>query len=181
MPEGGEVVTDTMAVTRATLEQAWPCIEWLNEEAALLDANKMREWLELLDSEVDYRLPIRVTRERPKGLGFSAEGYHMYEDFESLRVRVERLYGEYAWAEDPPSRTRRLVSNVRVSVARSDEYEVLSNLLIFRSRLDAIEYELIAGERHDLLIEVAGGLKLRRRLILLDHSTLANKNLALFF
>jgi 3-phenylpropionate/cinnamic acid dioxygenase small subunit len=105
----------------------------------------------------------------------------MYEDFESLQVRVERLYGEYAWAEDPPSRTRRLVSNVRVSVARPDEYEVLSNLLIFRSRLDAIEYELIAGERHDLLIKVDGGLKLRRRLILLDQSTLANKNLALFF
>lgn len=170
-----------MAVTRATLEQAWPCVEWLNDEAALLDGNKMREWLELLHPEVDYRLPIRITRERPKGPGFSDEGYHMYEDFESLQIRVERLYGEYAWAEDPPSRTRRFVSNVRVSVAAPDEYEVLSNLMIFRSRLDAIEFELIAGERQDVLVKTEGGLKLRRRLILLDHSTLANKNLALFF
>jgi 3-phenylpropionate/cinnamic acid dioxygenase small subunit len=141
----------------------------------------MREWLELLHPEVDYRLPIRITRERPKGHGFSDEGYHMYEDYASLEVRVERLYGEYAWAEDPPSRTRRFVSNVRVSVAAPDEYEVLSNLLIFRSRLAAVEFELIAGERQDLLVKTEGGLKLRRRLILLDHSTLANKNLALFF
>jgi 3-phenylpropionate/cinnamic acid dioxygenase small subunit len=174
-------VTETTAAARATLEQAWPCIEWLNEEAELLDENKMREWLDLMHPDIDYRLPIRITRERPKGLGFSDEGYHMYEDFESLSVRVERLYGEYAWAEDPPSRTRRYVTNVRVSVANPDEYEVSSNLLIFRSRLAATEYELFAGEREDLLVKADGGLKLRRRLILLDHSTLANKNLALFF
>jgi 3-phenylpropionate/cinnamic acid dioxygenase small subunit len=156
-------------------------MEWLNDEAALLDSNRMREWLDLLHPDIDYRMPIRITRERPKGLGFSDEGYHMYEDFQSLWVRVERLYGEYAWAEDPPSRTRRFVTNVRVWMADADEYHVLSNLLIFRSRLEAIEYELIAGERQDLLVRRDGGLKLRRRLVLLDHTTLATKNLALFF
>lgn len=174
-------MTETIAAARATLEQAWPCIEWLNDEAELLDDNKMREWLDLLHPDIDYRLPIRITRERPKGPGFSDEGYHMYEDYESLTTRVERLYGEYAWAEDPPSRTRRFVSNVRVLVLGESEYEVRSNLMIFRSRLDSIEFELVAGERHDVLVTVDGGMKLRRRLILLDHSTLRNKNLALFF
>jgi hypothetical protein len=66
-------------------------------------------------------------------------------------------------------------------VAGPDEYEVFSNLLIFRGRLAATEYELFAGEREDLLVKLDGALKLRRRLVLLDHSTLANKNLALFF
>jgi ethylbenzene dioxygenase beta subunit len=174
-------VTETIAAARATLEQAWPCIEWLNEEAETLDANRMRDWLDLLHPDIDYRLPIRITRERPKGPGFSEDGYHMYEDYDSLTTRVERLDTEFAWAEDPPSRMRRFVTNVRVSVPAEGEYEVRSNLLIFRSRLDSIEFELLSGERQDLLVATDGGLKLRRRLILLDHSTLRNKNLGIFF
>jgi hypothetical protein len=73
-------MTDTSAVRAARLEEAWPCMEWLNDEAALLDRNEMREWIELLHPDIDYRLPIRITRERPKGLGFSDQGYHMYWD-----------------------------------------------------------------------------------------------------
>lgn len=166
---------------RATIEEAWECLEWLNHEAELLDGNRLHEWLELLAPDIDYRLPIRVTRERAKGPGFSDVGYHMYEDFDSLAARVNRLDSEFAWAEDPPSRTRRMVSVVRVTREGDGAYAVRSNLLIFRSRMAETEYELLAGERHDQLVEAAGGLKLRRRLVLLDHTTLASKNLAVFF
>jgi 3-phenylpropionate/cinnamic acid dioxygenase small subunit len=169
------------AARYATFEEAWPCIEWLNHEAALLDDNRMREWMDLLHPEVEYKLPIRITRERSKGPGFSEEGYHMYEDYESLATRVERLYTEYAWAEDPPSRTRRFVTNVRVSMLGDGGHEVSSNLLIYRGRLESTEFELLAGERRDVLVLADAGLKLRRRLILLDHTTLRNKNLAVFF
>jgi hypothetical protein len=68
-----------------------------------------------------------------------------------------------------------------VSVLGDGEYQVVSNLLVFRGRLNAIDYELIAGERHDVLVDVDGALKLRGREVLLDHSTLANSNLAIIF
>jgi 3-phenylpropionate/cinnamic acid dioxygenase small subunit len=175
-------VTQAQAPARkATLEEHWACSEWLNEESELLDDNRLREWLDRMHPELDYRLPIRVTVDRTKGPGHSETGYHLYEDIDSLTTRVDRLDTEYAWAEDPPSRTRRIVSNIRVTVTDAGEYLVRSNLLIYRGRLAATDFELLLGERHDVLVEGVDGLKLRSRLILLDHSTLKNKNMAVFF
>ena len=90
--------------------------QFLFHEAECLDDNRIREWFELLTEDIDYKCPIRVTRERAAGPGFSEEGMHFDEDWGMLEVRVERLETEYAWAEDPPSRTRRLVSNVRPDI-----------------------------------------------------------------
>jgi 3-phenylpropionate/cinnamic acid dioxygenase small subunit len=156
-------------------------LDFLNTEAELLDDNKIREWFALLDPEIDYKVPIRVTRERAAGAGFSFEGWHMYEDYGSLEARVARLETEYAWAEDPPSRTRRLVSNIRLEPAGADnEINVKSNFLIYRGRYDSPSFNLIAGERHDSLRRVNRELKLLKRLVLLDHATLGTHNLAIF-
>ena len=38
---------------------------------------------------------------------------HFDEDRYSLEKRVERLDGDHAWTEDPPSRTRHFVTNVQ--------------------------------------------------------------------
>lgn len=158
------------------------CIDFLNREAELLDGNRIREWFDqLVDAEIDYRVPIRVTRSRAEGPGFSSEGWHMVDDHGSLETRVLRLETEYAWAEDPPSRTRRYVTNVRIGPAEhSDDIAVTSNLLIYRGRYDSPSFNLIAGERHDNLRRVDDSLRLRKRLVLLDHATLPTHNLAIF-
>ena len=49
----------------------------------------------------------------------------------SLGLRVKRLYTDAAWAEDPPSLTRRMVSNIRVGPGRGDgELPAKSGLLL---------------------------------------------------
>lgn len=174
-------MTSLDASSQATQEDHWVCTNWLNREAELLDDRQMHEWLELLHPELEYTLPVRITRERETGSGFSANGFHMHEDYESMSLRVKRLDTDYAWAEDPPSRTRRLVANVRVEATSGDSYELRSNFHLFRSRLDDVAYDLLVGERRDLLVDDGGQLKLRRREVLLDHSTLPSKNLAVFF
>jgi 3-phenylpropionate/cinnamic acid dioxygenase small subunit len=174
-------VTLADTLRRAGPDEHWACTEWLNEEAALLDGQRLHEWLELLHPELEYRLPVRMTRERQNGPGFSDEAFHMYEDLASLTIRVNRLDTDYAWAEDPPSRSRRFVSNVRVSKNGGRELHVTSNLLIYRGRLDAVEYDIVTGERQDVLVPDGSALKLRRRTVLLDHATLPVKNLAIFF
>jgi 3-phenylpropionate/cinnamic acid dioxygenase small subunit len=106
----------------------------------------------------------------------------MLEDHASLEVRVDRLDSEYAWAEDPPSRMRRLVTNVRLGEVTDDAVEVRSNFLYFRgARYDAPGHDLLVGERQDVLRRAADGMKLMRRLVLLDHTTLGTPNLAFFF
>jgi 3-phenylpropionate/cinnamic acid dioxygenase small subunit len=174
-------VTATVGSGEAGSQTYFAAVEFLNREAELLDDNRIRDWFELLDPEVDYRVPIRVTRERAAGPGFSDEGWHMFEDHGSLEARVARLETEYAWAEDPPSRTRRLVTNVRVEAGESEsEIRVKSNFLIYRGRYDSPKFNLIAGERHDVLRRAGGDLRLLKRLVLLDHTTLGTHNLAIF-
>ena len=65
--------------------------------------------------------------------------------------RIRQLETGLHWAEDPPSRTRHIVSNVRVSSSDIDrQYTVRSNFLCYRNRLDT-EVDIWAGERTDTL------------------------------
>lgn len=159
----------------------WRCVDFLVDEATALDENRLDDWLAMLHPEIDYRAPIRVTRERARGPGFSKQGYHFLENHESLTTRIDRLSTDYAWAEDPPSRTKRFVSNFRVSsLEGADDLRVRSNLLVYRERLDETHPQFLVGERDDDLREADGGLRLVRRLVLLDHSILMTPNLGIF-
>lgn len=157
------------------------CVDFMLDEVAALDENRLDDWLAMMHPEIDYRVPIRVTRERTKGLGFSSEGYHLFENFDSLTTRVDRLATDYAWAEDPPSRTRRFLSNFRVfAIDGSDDLRVQSNLLVYRERLDETRQQWLVGRREDDLRPLAGEPRIVRRLVLLDHSILMTPNLGIF-
>jgi phthalate 3,4-dioxygenase beta subunit len=103
---------------------------------------------------------------------------HFDEDMYALRKRVQRLATDHAWTEDPPSRTRHFVTNVRTF--RHDGLRVESALLLFRSRGDTREADLISAGRADLLRETPGGLRLARREITVDEAVLRTQNLAVF-
>jgi 3-phenylpropionate/cinnamic acid dioxygenase small subunit len=96
--------------------------------------------------------------------------------------RIMRLTAtKSAWAEDPPSRTRRLVTNVMVEQGdQAGELRVRSYLLVTRSRFNFDEFDLISGERRDVLRLVDDRFKLARREIILDQAVLGTANLAIF-
>jgi 3-phenylpropionate/cinnamic acid dioxygenase small subunit len=161
------------------LERA--CAAFLYREAEILDWFKYQEWLETcLHPELTYLMPTRVSRERAaEASEFSSESYHMKDTFGSMKVRVDRLLTEHAWAEDPPSRTRRLVTNLRVSGA-PERPSVKSNIMLFRSQGPTPDYDLLVAERHDVLAQTDDGLRLVDRLVLLTHSVLGTPNLGVF-
>ena len=163
------------------VETYWEVYSFLMQEAELLDARCEREWLDLFTDDAEYLMPVRVNRERGEGDGFSEEAYYFEETRGSLELRVRRLETEYAWAEDPPSRTRHFVSNVRVvPCEEEDEVAVKSNLLLYRSRGSDPRHDLISAERRDILRKEKDQWKLRKRIILLDHSVLTTHNLSVF-
>lgn len=157
-------------------------VEFLYDEAALLDHLKLAQWGGLLAPDLVYTAPLRETR----GSSHQAATYirsvqHYHDDYRSIMGRIMRLTGKSAWAEDPPSRTRRLVTNVMVtSTAAADEFAVVSYLLVMRSRFNFDEYDLISAERHDVLRRDGASFKLARREILLDQAVLGTANLAIF-
>ena len=158
--------------------------EFLYHEAELLDERKLREWLDLLTDDVRYWMPVRHNpAERPAAvvgeLSKPGESYYFDDDKQSLRIRVERVYAKNAWAEVPPSRTRHLISNIRVKKDGDDEIEVHSNFIVYRTRMDT-DQDWFVGTRHDILRRERDGFKLAHRTIILDQSVLAAKNLSIF-
>jgi len=158
-------------------------LEFLYDEAALLDQRRLREWQKFLAQDLIYTAPLRATRQGPaRDKSVVRTTQHFDEDYGSINMRLERLDTKSAWAEDPPSRTRRLVTNVRVWEAdAADEFEVESYLLLTRSRYEYSEVQHLSCVRYDRLRRTAGaGLKLARREIILDQSVLGMANLAVF-
>ena len=156
-------------------------VAWLYLEAELLDDGHEERWLEeMVSREVVYRVPLRQTVERARGTGFAESAYHLDETHGSLASRVARNRTVYAWAEDPPSRIRHFVANVRVTET-GDDLAVRSNLLIMRTRQDQTVPQTFAGERQDVLRREDGVLRLRRRTVLLDLTVIGTHNLAMFF
>jgi 3-phenylpropionate/cinnamic acid dioxygenase small subunit len=157
-------------------------VRFLYAEASLLDHDQLQEWTGLLADDVVYRAPVRLTRHRREGAGFSDRSFHFNEDGMSLKGRVFRLVGTSSgWAEDPPSRCRRLVSNVVVErTSRAAEYAVTSYLLVVRHRFNDPAADVISAERKDVLRATEAGLRLASRTILLDDTTLSTPNLAIF-
>jgi phthalate 3,4-dioxygenase beta subunit len=177
-------------MTEVELERALPhddprhlaAAHFLVEEAALLDGRRWQEWLEVLADDIRYVMPVRVTMGR-RGADQPGRGgmAHFDEDRYSLGKRVERLSTDHAWTEDPPSRTRHLVTNIRTFGTSSDDVlRVESALLLFRSRGDTRPPEIVCAGRTDRLRRDGGEYRLAERVIDVDESVLRTQNLAIF-
>jgi 3-phenylpropionate/cinnamic acid dioxygenase small subunit len=94
---------------------------------------------------------------------------------------VARFLTEHAWTEDPPSRLRHYVTNVRTFASDDDDHLIVdSAVLLFRNRGDVRESSLVSAGREDLLRRSGDGWKLARRTILVDESVMRMQNLAIF-
>lgn len=166
------------ARTAVDLETRLAVSDFLIEEAAALDERRFEDWLELFTDDVEYVAPVRVTR-RSGNPDVVEESTYFDDNKQSLSLRVKRLLTDVAWAEDPPSMTRRFVANIRIA-PQDGELEVRNNLMLFRSRGDEGVYDLIVGERCDRLRDDGEGLRVCRRRVVLDQAALGTKNLGVF-
>lgn len=156
-------------------------------EAERLDRADVRGWLDLLTEDIDYRVPIRVVREKavqPVESDFSHRGHLLWENRGTLQTRVRRLESEFAWAEQPPTRTRRMVGNIRrrelVDGDQTCELRALTNIAVYCYRADLPTPVVLTGERDDLLRLVDGDLRLARRVVYLDSNVLGTHALSIF-
>ena len=153
------------------------------DEAAILDAHRYDEWIALFSDDAHYFMPIRRTRmQRELDKEFTQPGeMAFFDDNKTLLAgRVAKLRSGRSWAEDPPSRTRHLITNVRVVRDNGRELEVESNFHVYRTRLNSEECSWI-GSRRDLLRRVEGSFQIADRKIFLEQTVLLSRNLSNFF
>jgi phthalate 3,4-dioxygenase subunit beta len=155
--------------------------QWLVEEAYLLDAQAYESWVDLMADDIRYHMPVRVTTARGAGFDTAPGMAHFDEDKYSLSRRAARFRTEHAWTEDPPSRQRHFVANVR-TFATEDASHIIaeSAVLLFRSRGDVNAAALVSAGREDLLRRDGQRWLLAHRTITVDESVIRMQNLAVF-
>jgi len=158
--------------------------QFLYAEAQLLDDHQFTEWIKLFTDDAHYWMPTRNTRtnrERAREVAARGEGAHIDDDMVRLRGRVRRSTSGLAWSEEPPSRTRRLLANVRVQQRDTGLLDVRLNFWVYRSRLERHQ-DWFVGERFDVLVPDDGpyGYLIDDRKIVLVQATVLAPNISVF-
>jgi p-cumate 2,3-dioxygenase beta subunit len=153
--------SDPNQVTRQQVE------EFLYEEAALLDAWRLDDWLGLLTADAVYRVP---SNDRPDADSRDTL-FLIADDINRIRARVTRLKDKSAHAEYPPSRTRRMISNVRITERNGSALKVEANFTVHRFRRNDGIRAFVGHYRYELRVE-GGMLKIARRDAVIDSMEL---------
>jgi biphenyl 2,3-dioxygenase beta subunit len=157
---------------------------FLYDEIALVDERKFEEWLTLFSEDVRYFVPVRTIQNlqgRDREFSRDNELAHVDDNLEGLKMRVRRLQTGFSWAEDPPSRTRHFITNIRVKRLEQGEIEATCNLLVYRGRSDR-QQDIFSAKRVDRLKSHADktGFAISARTIYLDHTLLLTSGISIF-
>src|ERR1700733_14145031 len=90
--------------------------DFLYYEAELLDSWRLGEWAALFTEDAIYRAPALDDPSRDPDNSI----FLINDDLPRIQSRARQLLGDTAWAENPRSMTRRLITNVRVTAAEGD-------------------------------------------------------------
>ena len=149
------------ALTRNDVE------EFLIEEAALLDAWRLSEWRALFDAECRYLVPS------PSSDPYAAPGATLYliaDDGFHLTERVKRLGKPTAHAEHPHSRTKRLISNVRILERGADALSAQCAFVTFRASQGTTD--IFFGRHEYRFVARDGTLKIAEKRTILEMEAL---------
>ena len=156
-----DVPTYPAQITRQQVE------DFLYEEAALLDAWRLDDWLALMTDDAVYQVP---SNDRPNADPKDTL-FIVADDINRIRARVTRLKKKDAHAEDPRSRTRRLLTNVRIVERKGAALKVETNFSVTRFRRNDGIRTYIGHYRYELRLE-GGKLKIARREAVIDSMEL---------
>ena len=147
--------------TRAEIE------DLLYEEAALLDDWKLEEWLALYTEDARYMVPAT---DLPKDAPSEGNLFYIADDRYRMGERVKRLLKKTAFSEHPRSKTRHLVSNVRLLSQEGDECRVQAAFLTYRSKSGYTD--TYVGSIDYVVVRRAEGLRIRSKRCTLDLEAL---------
>ena len=141
--------------------------DFLYQEAALLDAWRLDEWLALFTADGRYLVPTTDLQDGDP----QRDLVFIDDDMVRLRARVERLKSRHGHREYPSSRTRRFISNIRIKI-EDGGIVVTSSFLVYRFRMG--ESSPYVGCYEHRLKRLDGELKIQHRKAVLDQEALTD-------
>ena len=102
---------------------------FIYREARLMDEHRYDEWLALWTDDAVYWVPSNNDELDPM-----QSVSIIYDDRGRISDRIDRLKSGMAYAQKPPSRMRRVVSNLEVEEGGNDEVTVYSNFVLTEIR-----------------------------------------------
>ena len=142
---------------------------FLFEEAALLDAWRLEEWLALFTEDCLYVVP---TTDLPDG-DPKRDLVFIDDNLVRLRGRVTRLLSRYAHREYPFSRTRRMITNVRLTRIDAKEIDLEASFAVYRSRNEVLA-PYVGKYLYTLVRAADGGFRIRNRRAELAHERMSD-------
>lgn len=141
--------------------------DFLFTEAALLDEWKLEEWLALFTDDARYLVPAT---DLPKDAPPEGNLFYIADDYFRIGERVKRLMKKTAFSEYPRSKTRHLVSNVRVLSRSADECVVTAAFITSRAKGGNVD--LYVGSSEYSIVLRDGALRIRSKRCTLDMEAL---------
>lgn len=139
---------------------------FLYDEAELLDTWRLHEWLQLFTASARYLIPAT---DLPDG-DPTRDLFLVQDDRFLLEQRVNSLLTRAAHAEYPHSRTRRLITNIRVSEEPDGRVHAAANFGVFRVRNGTLD-TYVGCYRH-VLVRDGDDLRFAVRKTVLDLDAL---------
>jgi len=137
--------------------------QFLYDEAQLMDEHRYDEWLALWDDDALYWVPTGRDDINP-----DREISLIYDDRIRLGLRISRLQSGFAHAQDPRSRMRRIVSNIRIEEADKGEIVASSNFMLVELRRG--KQDVFAGRSIHRLRPHQGSFRLVSKKVMLVNN-----------
>lgn len=150
-------------------------IDFVYEEARMLDDGRFDEWLDLWTHDGMYWMPLDYNQTDDKHVTSL-----LHEDAFMRKLRVERFKGERTFSQKPKTRCHHVLNRpfVDKSDAASGEFATHTAFHYVETRLDD-QILLAATAKHDLVL-ADGKLKIRLKRVDLLNSDAAFGNIQMF-
>ena len=147
-------------------------IDFIYDEARMLDEGRYDEWLSLWLEDGIYWMPLDYKQTDAK-----MTTSLLHEDMFMLKLRVERLNGARTFSQKPKSRCHHVIQRPFVDEMNGDTFVTNTSMHYVETRLD--EQQLLAlTARHDLAL-VDGKLRIANKRVDILNCDAAFRNIQL--
>jgi 3-phenylpropionate/cinnamic acid dioxygenase small subunit len=143
---------------------------FLYREARLMDENAYDDWFALWTDDALYWIPANADDIDPQ-----RHVSIVYEDKARLEDRIERLKSGAAYAQDPKSRMRRVISNIEIEEGAQGEVIVYANFNL--TELRRSQQRTFAGRTVHKLRPEGSSFKIAYKKVLLVNNDEVISNL----